>query len=98
MRAVRFGGVGQVTLGELEEPTVEQPTDVVVAVRAGEAGPLDQQEGAMGDVADALCAFEAFGEVEGRLPPELNDDCLRFLDFDHLQDILDGQGFEVEAV
>ncbi len=34
MRAVRFGGVGQVTPGELEEPAVEQPTDVVVAVRA----------------------------------------------------------------
>ncbi len=34
MRAVRLGGVGQVTPGELEEPAVEQPTDVVVAVRA----------------------------------------------------------------
>ena len=34
MRAVTFGGVRQVDLVELDEPALEQPTDVVVAVRA----------------------------------------------------------------
>lgn len=34
MRAVRFGGIGRVTVGDLEEPRVEQSTDVVVSVAA----------------------------------------------------------------
>lgn len=76
MRAVTFGGVRQVDLVELDEPALEQPTDVVVAVRAaaicgsdlhpylGREGGLDVGTAMghefVGDVVEVGAAVESF--------------------------------------
>jgi len=42
--------------------------------------------------------LEGFGKLERRLAPVLNDDTHGLFEFHDLQDILEGEGFEVETI
>lgn len=66
MRAVTFGGIRKVSLSQLAEPRLEQPTDVLVAVRAAaicgsDLHPYLGREGGL-DVGTAM-GHEFVGEV-----------------------------------
>src|SRR5918993_2117110 len=81
------------------------PSGTEAGVRYGQLGQQAPEAGAvlgqvygLGGGAEDLCPvlLQLTGELQGTLAAELEDDAVRLLATDDLQDVLGGQGFEVE--
>ena len=86
-----FQRVSDAVIGAGDVKLIEQGGEFFAVFGQADGGGRGAQDGHTG-------LLEAFGQVEGRLPAQLQDDPGGLLAVDHVEDVLEGHRFEVQPV